>query len=346
MKDRLQRQTEFDLLRLAAMLGVIVMHIKLNGSNVPTSQLGRTLYHGMWASVTWCVPVFVMISGRFFLDPSRPVTLKKIWRKNIPHLAGAFFFWSLVYQIYYYVIGECSLNWKGILSQFLIGPYHFWFLYMIAGLYAVTPILRMIAENEKMTAYYVVLFFAGQLLKEYGPFLPLVGGTISYVAGKINLNIVLGMPGYYMLGWYLYRAQLSARQERMLYVLGIASLCFTIFASSNLPIPEGQNEEFYQQYLKPNVILEAAALYIFFIKRLKSIKLSPVIAGKLSLLAESNFGIFLLHALVLEFLSWSMNIDVLSPFLAVPVEVLFCYIVSAGLVILLRRIPFIRNYLM
>lgn len=345
MEGMKRRQTELDLLRLIAMLGVIVVHIELDGSSAPQSRFGVTLYHGIWSSVTWCVPIFVMISGRLFLDPVRDITMQKIWKKYIPRIATAFLFWSAIYQVYYSVLGGQTLNWKGILSQFLIGPYHMWYLYMIAGLYAVTPILRKISGDVEITKYFVILFFFAELLKEYGPYLPVVGSTLEYAAEKINLNVVLGMTGYYVLGWHLYRTELTKKQETAIYLAGLLALCFTIFAASNLPIPEGQSTEFYQKYPKPNVILESAALYTFFVKRICKARFSDWLAGWISLLAENCFGIYLIHALVNEFVCTGSWKEAFSPFLAVPVLVFLIFAISAVIIIPLRKIPFVRKHL-
>ena len=345
MEIKKRRQTELDLLRLIAMLGVIVMHIGLGDKNIPQTRMGITLYYGIWASVTWCVPIFVMISGRFFLDPARDITTQKIWRKYIPRLVTAFLFWSAIYQVYYIFFGGQTLNWKGVLSQYLIGPYHMWFLYMIIGLYAVTSILRKMSGDAGITRYFVILFIFAEFLKEYGPYLPLVGSTLAYVAEKINLNVVLGMTGYYVLGWHLYRTELTKKQETAIYLAGLLALCFTIFAASNLPIPEGQDSEFYQKYLKPNVILESAALYTFFVKRVCKVRFSERLAYWISLLAENCFGIYLIHALVNEFVCTGSWKEAFSPFLAVPVLVLLIFAISAAIIIPLRKIPFVRKHL-
>lgn len=345
MEGMKRRQTELDLLRLIAILGVIVMHIKLSGNSMPQSRFGVTLYQGIWSSVTWCVPIFVMISGRLFLDPARDITLQKLCTKYIPRIATAFLFWSAIYQVYYSVLGGQALNWKGILSQYLMGPYHMWYLYMIVGLYAVTPILRKFSGDAAITKYFVILFFFAELLNEYGPYLPVIGGTLAYAAEKINLNVVLGMTGYYVLGWHLYRTELTKKQEAAIYLAGLLALCFTIFAASNLPIPEGQNTEFYQQYLKPNVILESAALYTFFVKRVCKARFSERLAGWISLLAENCFGIYLIHALVNEFVCTGSWKDAFSPFLAVPVLVFLVFAISAVIIFPLRKIPFVRKHL-
>ena len=70
-----KRQTELDILRLLATLAVIMIH---GGLNPLTDNLMiKYMYRGMHAAIVWCVPVFFMISGRFFLDPERDVSTKK-----------------------------------------------------------------------------------------------------------------------------------------------------------------------------------------------------------------------------------------------------------------------------
>ena len=71
-----KRQTELDILRLLATLAVIMIH---GGLNPLTDNLMiKYMYRGLHAAIVWCVPVFFMISGRFFLDPERDVSAKKI----------------------------------------------------------------------------------------------------------------------------------------------------------------------------------------------------------------------------------------------------------------------------
>lgn len=72
-------QTEFDVLRLLAILAVIAMHA---GGNKYLSGNFDPRQHSMFvAAIVWCVPVFFLISGRFFLDPQRSVTVEKNMEK-------------------------------------------------------------------------------------------------------------------------------------------------------------------------------------------------------------------------------------------------------------------------
>ena len=108
------------------------------------------------ALVRWPVPVFVMISGALFLNPKRKVTVYHLWSKKIPRILTAFLFWSVIYALYNYLTRS---NWSlhTFLMAILTGYYHMWFLFMIIGLYLVTPLMRKIAEDRRMLNYFLVL---------------------------------------------------------------------------------------------------------------------------------------------------------------------------------------------
>ena len=141
----MKRQPELDILRLLAILAVIAIH-SAGGLTIHTATFPISVH----VMIVWCVPVLFMISGRFFLDPCRDVSLRKILTKYVPRIVIAFLFWSIVYTVYYVVSGIYDgLNIFGILSQFLEGPYHFWYLFVLIGLYLLTPFLRRIAEDDQ-----------------------------------------------------------------------------------------------------------------------------------------------------------------------------------------------------
>ena len=119
-----QRQTELDILRFLATLMVIMTHVCAGVVKaIPVSSPTWVFLNSCRAAVTWDVPVFVMISGRFFLDESRTITLKDIFGKYLKRLILAFVVWSAVYQIYYVihsaVMGQTYLNITGIISEWI-----------------------------------------------------------------------------------------------------------------------------------------------------------------------------------------------------------------------------------
>ena len=113
-----KRQTELDILRLLATLAVIMIH---GGLNPLTDNLMiKYMYRGMHAAIVWCVPVFFMISGRFFLDPERDVSAKKILTVYLPHIIVPFLVWSGVYTAYGLISGSYShLSTFGVIAELL-----------------------------------------------------------------------------------------------------------------------------------------------------------------------------------------------------------------------------------
>ncbi len=334
-----KRETELDILRLLATLGVIFTH----ACGVETDSAAvRNIMTFLIATVTWHVPVFVMISGRFFLAPDREITAAKL-RKAIGRLVIAFLSWNVIYQIYYIVTGTYSnLNWKGILSQAMIGPYHFWYLFMLVCLYAVTPFLRKIAEDRKLMEYFIVLFLIFEFLTMYGHSLPLVGATVSQIVTKANFHFALGYSGYYILGYYLRRYPLSGKKEYGLYILGVVMLLFTGLATVWKTNQGAEGEEWFSKYLMPNVVIEAAAIYTFFVCRVSRVRFCEKVSARISRLAEYSFGAYLVHALVLAFsevILW--NEIPCNPVMVVAMRVVFVFAVSTIATALIRKIPVI-----
>lgn len=341
MQSKVKRQTELDILRLFATLAVILMHA--DGHPYLKNNLDPKAHSMFIAALVWCVPAFFMISGRFFLDPSREVTAKKILSKYIPRIITAFLVWSAIYVLYYIFSGAyAGLNIWGICTQFVDGPYHFWFLYSLFGLYLLTPILRKITSDKKVLQYFLILFLIFNLIYEYLVYIPKIGEIINTLAGKIDIGIV-GYVGYFVLGYFLYsiKKNINAKTEVFIYVLGAASLVATVILEGEIS-PELQEENFIKQYLKPNVIVFSAAIYIFFIQRVAQHPFSERAQQLLAKLTELSFGVYILHALINELFS----------FITLPQSIGFSYIIwillsisiffiSLFLTWLIRKIPYV-----
>ena len=65
-----------------------------------------------------------MISGALFLR--RDVSISAILKKNVARIATVFLFWSGCYALVYLVFRHAPLS--VVLSQFITGHYHLWFL--------------------------------------------------------------------------------------------------------------------------------------------------------------------------------------------------------------------------
>ena len=101
-----------DLMRVAAMLAVIVIHVSAGW--LESLPVGTADWHALnlWNSLTrWAVPVFVMCSGMFLLDPKKSLSLPTLFFRYFLRMVTALFFWGVAYHLLYDLLnGTLSLG--------------------------------------------------------------------------------------------------------------------------------------------------------------------------------------------------------------------------------------------
>lgn len=339
-----QRQTELDILRFLATVAVIMTHVC--GGTVDTTAVTEPAWvflNSCRAVVTWDVPVFVMISGRFFLDENRNISLRDIFGKYLKRLILAFAFWSAVYQAYYVihsaVTGWVHLNINGIISEWITGAYHLWYLYMLAGLYILTPFLRKIAQDKKLTEYFLVLFVISQFVTNYAVAIPKLGEIVATVLGKTYFHFTLGYAGYFLLGYYLYRYSIPDKWEKPLYALGVVLAASSAVATTLHSQHEGAVNEWFSKYQMPNIIIESAALYTFFVKRVSWVQFSDRCRRFFARMTELGFGVYLIHALLIDLIGLTGLTVRIMPVLTLPLLTAVVLVLSLILTKFIRSIP-------
>jgi surface polysaccharide O-acyltransferase-like enzyme len=125
-----------DFLRIIATFAVMFLHIAANQwYSTDINSFEWQVFNIYDSLVRFCVPVFVMLSGMFFLEPGKQIPIKKIYTKYILRIVTAFILWSAAYVIFNnFIMNKNIINDKTVnsmLAQFLEGNYHLWFLFMI-----------------------------------------------------------------------------------------------------------------------------------------------------------------------------------------------------------------------
>ena len=89
-----------DLLRVLATFGVVVIHVcSIWFYDVGVSSAAWSVYNVYDGLVRWCVPLFVMLSGMFMLDPKKGLTLPGLFFRNILRVCTALVVWGALYAI-------------------------------------------------------------------------------------------------------------------------------------------------------------------------------------------------------------------------------------------------------
>lgn len=313
-------------LRLLATLAVILLHISAEICHryftIPTAHwLTANLID---SATRFCVPVFIMISGALNLQPEKPFGLKK----RLSTVLSPFLFWSIIYILWLHFVDGLQIS-KGLLG-ILQSPvyYHLWFVYIIAGLYLLTPVLRLLTANKKATEYFLLVWLIFSVV------IPFFGHFINYTP-YLNLNFLDGYIGLYLLGYYLDRHVITAIKNPILTTLFILSAGFTALVTWVATYQANIFDQFFLAYQTPNVVLISVAVFLWA----KNSSGTSKIAEKLG---KAGYHVYLGHALFLTAINLLIKNNyptlTIHPFIEIPAKFMAVAVASYITAFLLVRV--------
>ena len=333
-----------DLLRVAASLAVVVLHVA--GSQmyaVPVSSPQWQVLNLWDGLVRWCVPVFVMLSGMFLLDPSRPYRL-------LTHCVRPAVCLLLYGVLYNWYDRDCPLTWSGLRDSFLSlcrGElhYHLWFLPMLLGLYLLAPVLRAFckgASDKDFLWFFLLTFLFASLLPTAFALWPGRTAPLRVWYSHFQLQSLLGYGGYFLAGYWLRSRSLHLPAKLLCLLLGILGGLVTVLGTASLSQKAGGMIDTLYGYFAPNVVLFAVGVVALF--GLLWEKANPV--GFFSGAAKLSLGVYLLHDLLLQTLL-KHGITPLSfpPVWAVPLLALGIFLTALAASWLLSKLPLAGKWL-
>jgi len=340
-----------DLIRTLAMILVILLHstnLTLQTSSVPISY--------WWTAVVYkslsltCVPLFVLLSGALLLQPTKlNEPIRVFLRKRLSRIGLAFGFWSAVYIAWSFYVTNLPLTLSNINysiweSLFSGAYYQFWFIYLIVGLYLITPILRVIIADaeRKIVRYLILLWFVGVAV------VPIIQLASGYTLDT-DVFVIGGFIGYFVLGYYL--LNIKVRTD-LLYALLILSIVFTIFGVwlMTYPLSSLGQGSFFFGYLTVNVIVGSVALFLILLKfRPDWPGANHTTASRFAQAVSKNtLPIFLFHVIILEsfergFFGFTLTYATLNPIVEIPLITALTFFITLGLVLLMRKVPILTK---
>ena len=342
-----RRVIYFDILRIVAIFFVVFVHLAAqHWADVDVSSRAWFAFNLYCTTGKWSVPIFVMISGALFLG--RDVSISAILKKNVARIATVFLFWSGCYALVYLVFRHAPL--AVVLSQFITGHYHLWFLYMIVGLYLLIPLLRPIVQNETLTRYFLLLAFIFTfLLPQFALFTSFVSYEVSAIIHTVIMYsycfFPLGFTAYFIGGYYLSRRDFSRREEITLYCIGAAGLLVSVFAPVALSRAQGTPSDIFYTYNSLNVLCTSVPIFVFAKQHLNFPRMGERAYALVRKMSKYSFGVYLVHPMVIELLQ-HFGIDTFScnAFFSVPLLAVFVFAVSTAISALLNAIPVIKDH--
>lgn len=341
-----------DYLRAIAIFMVIIVHccepfyVK-DGQAFIASENDRLIVTIIDSLCRACVPLFVITSG-YLLLPLRTDTFSFLKRRFIRVVIPCLL-WSFICMVLPVAWGEFSWEWsQELLRQWLTNfpqtnTGHFWFIYMLIGVYLFMPILSAWLKNASRRE---IEFFLGlwclttfwYYIKELSPTGYLYGEAVWNDFHILYYNA--GYIGFLLMAYYI-RNYISWSLKKTLlicipmFLLGFFATAYP-FYKATLSTSDMYYWELPWRFTTPNVVLMTFALFML----IKQINISKgAIYRYIYNLSYYSYGMYLSHILIL-----GISYQLVSPYLStLPTILVVGTITYIGSFILIRLLAFLPH---
>jgi len=327
-------------LRAFATIGVIILHvastISLEYPAIPKTYFFTSIF--IDSSVRWCVPIFIMLSGSFALE-HYDGRMKNFFTKMFYRIILPFLFWSAVYLFFFSWSDLTDPNktvgqlFSFIGLQFLNGTAsHLWFVYIIVSLYLTFPFIskwtKVAVEKEYIyfLALWVIFLFVGPYLSDSDT--------------SFDFSFFSGYLGYIIMGNFLFKINRKIN-GLLLITFFLVGFLFTAIRTYFISIQENLNNETYMDNLSINIALMSFCVYLFF--KNKQYFIHPILRRLIDIICVNSYGIYLSHLLILNIFLWmGLSFHFTQPILSIPLITIACLVISTILIIVMKKIPFLK----
>jgi surface polysaccharide O-acyltransferase-like enzyme len=330
-----------DQARIAAIVFVVLIH------SIAPLVYTRHGSHPWWvgvvldSSASWAVPVFVMLSGALLLSSGRTESVGDFYRRRFLRVGIPAVFWVAFYYVFATHFRGLPYSPRDYLELVVQGtPYsHLYFLFVILGLYAVTPAVRVLVQNASrqllwtVTVMALVATWLNQLLLTFT-----VHGSRPWA-----LTWWLPYVGYFLLGYLLRDVRLPRRAGWLAlggYLVAVAGeALFVYVAQPRIGLSEALWPLSKQSLL---TLLMSVSAFVLF-RRIGAHGWTVLPARLREAMSDAAFGVYLLHFAVLLFLLDHVA-GTRNPTATVRELVVWAgtVVISFAVALVLRRIPFVR----
>ena len=339
VKDRL---LWIDWLKFLAIFGVIGIHVTspLIG---PQFFASFKWYQGIFLGslFRFGIILFVMASGYLILR--RQQSIDEI-PKRAKRILLPFIFWLLVYA----VIKVVGPSWNmydlfGFIFSGLLDPtgvsIQFWYVYMIFGLYVLSPILSRWIQNApiKEIEYFLLVWVCISLLQ----FLDLHSILIDY------FRYFTGAIGYFVLGYYLTIKEKDILKNRsfglLLFILGSI---ITIVGTIAVSLMMHNHSYFFIRLgdITPGACLQGIGLFIIIYNTDFS-RINEKMNNIAVRFSKASYGIYLVNVLIINLLEKLHFMDLPNfPIIRILIYIALTLLIGLVIVDIMDRIPVLKYF--
>ncbi len=277
------RDYSLDIIRVIACAMIVLMHSPMSGLGISGMMLCGISY-----LTAPGVGLFFMVSGALLLkrNDGKPFNARGFLRKRFTKILIPLLFWSCVG----WGIEQCGVDNTelGVL----------WFMYCLAGMYLLTPILSrwLSIANVIEIECYLLLWLLTLCVPFVKLLMPVNESDTSW------LYYFHGYVGYYVLGFYLKHYWEKRMTLARKIVFSVAFVCISVILPVVLLVLNVE-VDFYSVfwYLSITVALQCVVWWSVVTRLMRNVSKLPGFVVELSKL---SFGIYLVHILVMRNVLW------------------------------------------
>ena len=305
-------------MRVAATIAVVACHVCTHLAWEWGKVSDREWHFGnlVTGASRFSVPVFVMASGAVLLQTGRNQSLRDFYARRASRLAIPLLAWSAFYIWFGRWTTDQKLVWTDFPRLLLLGQpyYHLYFLFVVTGLYLLTPYLRIFvdAAPRRYLVTGTALIMAVTLLDK-------LHRVLSGLSLEPNaFSYFLPWIGYFLLGYVLATMPMPAGRRRIGWLAAVTfvvTLLTNVIGTWVLHMAFGNRYGlmlYHYQLLGPMIMAIAAV----FLMRAVFGDAEPVDAGRDRTaaaekpkkrpvgqrLADLTLGIYLVHPIPVAFI--------------------------------------------
>lgn len=336
-----------DWVKFLAIFGVIGIHICSQFLS-PNILFSSTWYQAVILESTFrfAIVLFIMASGFLLLTKEQPINVipRRIKRVILP-----FIFWLIIYAIIKAVFkGQLGPTWTLVdLISFIIGGFidpmgisvQFWYVYMMIGLYLLSPLLSRWVQHAPIAEIeYVLIIWA-------------VISLVNFLGAKIllvdYLRYFTGAVGYFILGYYLtIKDSPLLENKRFGIILFLIGSLITIMGTIGLSIITHTQSLFFIRLgdITPGACLQAVGLFIL-LRNIDFYSIKPAINNIVVKISKDSYGIYLVNILVINiFRKFHLMDGGRLTALIIIINIVLVLVVSDVIVIIMTKIKFLSMF--
>jgi len=345
-----------DLIRTVAIILVILLHAAIEPPSPNLDIMSPQGVQLWWTSNIYnsiartAVPLFIMLTGALLLQPNKAdepirVFFKKRWNRiGIPIL-----FWGAIFFAWDFLVKGQALTLTFVLQGVLAGPYvHFWYVYILVGLYLITPLIRVIVAHAdwRIIRYFLIIWFVGTGI------IPLFTLYVSISPQTVWLRdsvfLLTGLVGYFILGAYVAKLRL---RSSILYLGLILSTVWTIIGTYFLAGTLGKNySQFFLDASSFSVIIASVTLFLLLAAIPNQTIENRFPRGNklLKAISQNTLPIYLFHIIILEtlqkgYLGIKISVTTLNPIIEIPIVTAVTLILCLAIIVPLKKLPYLKR---